>query len=108
MACGWFGIQTWIGGLALDTLMTALTSDWAEVTGHKAIAFGVFWVVQVAIVMRGIEGIKFLESYAAPLLLAGSVDLRRAHARGDPGAVARRRGGGVTASASGGAAWLSG
>jgi NCS1 family nucleobase:cation symporter-1 len=75
VACGWFGIQTWIGALALDTLMTTLTSGWADVTGHKAIAFGVFWVVQVAIILRGIEGIKFLESYAAPLLLGGSVGL---------------------------------
>jgi NCS1 family nucleobase:cation symporter-1 len=75
VACGWFGIQTWIGALALDTLMTTLTSGWADVTGHKAIAFGVFWVVQVAIILRGIEGIKFLESYAAPLLLGGSIGL---------------------------------
>jgi len=75
VACGWFGIQTWIGALALDTLMTTLTSGWADVDGHKAIAFGVFWLVQVAIILRGIEGIKFLESYAAPLLLASSVGL---------------------------------
>src|SRR5918994_5639903 len=75
VACGWFGIQTWIGALALDTLMTTLTSGWADVSGHKAIAFGVFWIVQVAIILRGIEGIKFLESYAAPLLLGGSVGL---------------------------------
>jgi nucleobase:cation symporter-1, NCS1 family len=75
VACGWFGIQTWIGALALDTLMTTLTSGWADVSGHKAIAFAVFWLVQVAIILRGIEGIKFLESYAAPLLLASSVGL---------------------------------
>ncbi len=75
VACGWFGIQTWIGALALDTLMTTLTSGWADVTGHKAIAFGVFWLVQVAIILRGIEGIRFLESYAAPLLLGSSVAL---------------------------------
>jgi nucleobase:cation symporter-1, NCS1 family len=75
VACGWFGIQTWIGALALDTLMTTLTSGWADVGGHKAIAFGVFWIVQVAIILRGIEGIKVLESYAAPLLLASSVGL---------------------------------
>lgn len=75
VGCGWFGIQTWIGALALDTLMTTLTSGWADVTGHKAIAFGVFWLVQVAIILRGIEGIRFLESYAAPLLLGSSVAL---------------------------------
>jgi NCS1 family nucleobase:cation symporter-1 len=75
VACGWFGIQTWIGALALDTLMTTLTSGWADVSGHKAIAFAVFWAVQVAIILRGIEGIKILESYAAPLLIGGSIGL---------------------------------
>ena len=75
VACGWFGIQTWIGALALDTLMTTLTSGWADVTGHRAIAFGVFWLVQVAIILRGIDGIRFLESYAAPLLIGSSVAL---------------------------------
>ena len=75
VACGWFGIQTWIGALALDTLMTTLTSGWADISGHKAIAFAFFWALQVAIILRGIEGIKFLESYAAPILIGGSVGL---------------------------------
>jgi NCS1 family nucleobase:cation symporter-1 len=75
VACGWFGIQTWIGALALDKLMTTMWSGWADVGAHKAIAFGVFWIVQVAIILRGIEGVKFLESWAAPLLLGSSVAL---------------------------------
>src|SRR6476659_9600951 len=75
VACGWFGIQTWIGALALDTLMTTLTSGWADVSGHKAIAFAFFWLIQVAIILRGIEGIRLLESWAAPLLLGSSVAL---------------------------------
>ncbi len=73
VACGWFGIQTWLGGLALDSLTTQLWSGWADVSGHKAIAFGVFWLVQVAIIWRGMEAIKYLESWAAPLLLAGGI-----------------------------------
>ena len=75
VACGWFGIQTWIGALAVDTLMTTLASGWADVTGHKAISFAAFWLLQVAIILRGIDGIKFLESTAAPLLLGSSVAL---------------------------------
>ncbi len=75
VACGWFGIQTWIGALALDTLLTTLTSGWADFGAHKAVAFGVFWLVQVVIILRGIEGIRLLESYAAPLLIGGSVGL---------------------------------
>ena len=29
VACGWFGIQTWIGGLALDTLLRAAWPGWS-------------------------------------------------------------------------------
>src|SRR5688500_2044756 len=38
VACGWFGIQTWIGGLALDALVTAASRSWATVPGHMAIS----------------------------------------------------------------------
>ena len=75
VACGWFGIQTWIGGLALDALMTAFWGGWANITGHGFIAFLAFWVVQVVIILTGIEGVKWFESYTAPLLIAGSLAL---------------------------------
>jgi NCS1 family nucleobase:cation symporter-1 len=73
VACGWFGIQTWIGGLALDALCTAAWSGWAGVPGHQGIAFVVFWLIQVGVILKGTEGIKVLESWSAPLLLAGGV-----------------------------------
>ncbi|HEY0156693.1 MAG TPA: NCS1 family nucleobase:cation symporter-1 [Thermoanaerobaculia bacterium] len=75
VACGWFGIQTWIGGLALDALMTALWPGWAALASGKAIAFMAFWLLQVVIILKGTEGIKVLESWSAPLLLAGGVAL---------------------------------
>ena len=73
VACGWFGIQTWIGGIALDALLTAAWIGWAGIGGHLWIAFGGFWLLQVAIILKGTEGIKHLESWSAPLLLAGGV-----------------------------------
>ena len=73
VACGWFGIQTWIGGIALDALMTAAWTGWSAVGGHVWIAFGAFWLVQVAIILKGTEGIKHLESWSAPLLLVGGL-----------------------------------
>src|SRR5687767_8850329 len=73
VACGWFGIQTWIGGIALDALMTAAWTGWSAIAGHVWIAFGVFWLVQVAIILKGTEGIKHLESWSAPLLLVGGL-----------------------------------
>jgi NCS1 family nucleobase:cation symporter-1 len=75
VACGWFGIQTWIGALAVDSLMIALWNGWPDIGIHKAIAFGAFWLVQVAIILRGIEGVRWLERTAAPLLIGGSVGL---------------------------------
>jgi NCS1 family nucleobase:cation symporter-1 len=73
VACGWFGIQTWIGGLALNALLAAAFPAWSNLPGNIWIAFSIFWLVQVAIILRGLEGIKILESWSAPLLLGGGV-----------------------------------
>ena len=75
VACGWFGIQTWIGALALDALLTAAWSPWSSVASGRAIAFAIFWLIQVAIILKGTEGIKVLESWSAPLLLIGGMML---------------------------------
>jgi len=75
VACGWFGIQTWIAALALNTLFTAAWPGWASLRGGIAIAFALFWLLQVAIIVRGIEAIKILGSYAAPVLISGSTVL---------------------------------
>ncbi|MFL5530950.1 MAG: NCS1 family nucleobase:cation symporter-1 [Gemmatimonadales bacterium] len=71
VACGWFGIQTWIGGVALNALFRAAWPGWAEVASGPAITFMLFWLIQVMIILKGTEGIKQLESWSAPLLLAG-------------------------------------
>ena len=82
VACGWFGIQTWIGGTAIDALLTALWSGWASfdavIAGnplHTWISFFLFWIIQVVIILKGIEGIKHLESWSAPILLLGGLVL---------------------------------
>ena len=71
VACGWFGIQTWIGALALDALFGAAFPGWSQLALGKPIAFAIFWLIQVAIILKGTEGIKVLESWSAPLLLVG-------------------------------------
>ena len=75
VACGWFGIQTWIAALALNTLFTAAWPGWTSVPGGIAIAFALFWLLQVAIIAGGIESIKHLGSFAAPFLITGSTVL---------------------------------
>jgi NCS1 family nucleobase:cation symporter-1 len=71
VACGWFGIQTWIGALAMHTLFSAAWPGWTGIPGAMWIAFALFWLIQVAIILKGTEGIKHLESWSAPLLLGG-------------------------------------
>lgn len=75
VACGWFGIQTWIGALALNLLLGAAWPGWNQVSGGVAYAFAAFWLLQVAIILKGTEGIRLLQSWAAPLLLAGGLVL---------------------------------
>src|SRR3989454_587027 len=75
VACGWFGIQTWIGGLALDALFRAAWPGWANIPAPTAVAFLVFWASQVYIILKGTEGIRILESWSAPLLLGGGAAL---------------------------------
>src|SRR5688500_11313823 len=82
VACGWFGIQTWIGGTAIDALFgvmfpswNALSTTFLDVALHTWIAFFLFWGIQVVIILKGVEGIKYLETWSAPLLLGGGLIL---------------------------------
>lgn len=76
VACGWFGIQTLFGGIAIHLLLSALFDGWAALGGTgEVIGFFIFWVANVAVVMRGSESIKLLEALAAPLLLIVAIGL---------------------------------
>src|ERR1700756_5256241 len=70
VACGWFGIQTWIGGEAINTLITTLAPGWAQVGHGAAICFMAFWWINLAVILKGIEYIRFLQGISAPILLA--------------------------------------
>ncbi len=69
VACGWFGIQTWIGGQAFNSLIILLLPGWAIFSWGPAIGFLIFWGMNVYFIVRGIESIRWLESFAAPFLL---------------------------------------
>jgi NCS1 family nucleobase:cation symporter-1 len=69
VACGWFGIQTWIGGAALDTLLGIALPFWAGVPAHIWISFALFWALNIYFIVKGTESIRFFEAWAAPVLL---------------------------------------
>ena len=69
VACGWFGIQTWIGGEAINAMIAALVPSWARFTYGSALCFLFFWLLNVLVILRGIETIRFLQGVSAPFLL---------------------------------------
>ena len=75
VACGWFGIQTWIGGEAIDVLLRTLWPAWSGVAHHTGICFLAFWAINLAVVVAGIGCIRFLQGVSAPILLLVGVAL---------------------------------
>jgi NCS1 family nucleobase:cation symporter-1 len=69
VACGWFGIQTWIGGEAINAMLIALAPSWQHFAFGPAVCFGFFWLLNVLVILRGIDTIRFLQGVSAPFLL---------------------------------------
>ncbi len=69
VACGWFGIQTWIGGQAFNSMLILLLPNWALFEWGPAIGFLIFWAMNVYFIINGTESIKWLESVSAPFLI---------------------------------------
>ncbi|TCZ76519.1 nitrate reductase [Paenibacillus albiflavus] len=74
IASGWFGINCWFAGAALDTLLVAM-SGWANVPGHLGISFVFMWLLNVVIAYRGPEAVRRMENWAAPTLIVMSLAL---------------------------------
>ncbi|HEY1727297.1 MAG TPA: NCS1 family nucleobase:cation symporter-1 [Candidatus Baltobacteraceae bacterium] len=75
IAAGWFGINSWFGGLALDAILGRLVEAWNATNGHLAIAFGVFWLLNVAVASRGPQAIGRLAQISAPTLALAALAL---------------------------------
>lgn len=85
VACGWFGIQTWVGGAAIYAILVALNLvhedtkldaiKYVGITPWQLVCFFGFWGLHVFVVLRGIESIRFFETWAAPFLIASGLAL---------------------------------
>ena len=71
VACGWFGVQTWVGGLAIFSIWNAATGginepglQWGEFA-----CFGIFWLVNMYFIWKGTDSIRWLEDISAPILI---------------------------------------
>jgi NCS1 family nucleobase:cation symporter-1 len=69
VACGWFGIQTWIGGEAIYAMVVALDPALKTVGWGVPVCFALFWLLNLIVIVRGIQTIRFLQGITAPFLL---------------------------------------
>lgn len=83
VACGWYGIQTWIGGSVLLALSGALLGrdltgppiDFLGIGSGQLVAFALFWAAQLIFVMKGLAAIRIFETWTAPLKVAVCIGL---------------------------------
>ncbi len=75
VACGWFGIQTWIGGSAINATMNIVWPAWSSFAFGPAVCFMVFWLINICVIVRGPESIRKLEGWAAPFLIVAGLAL---------------------------------
>src|SRR5207244_11462249 len=69
-AGGWFGMQTWVGREAISSCRAILFPGWEQFEHRTAICFLAFWLINLAVILKGIEYIRFLQGICAPVLLA--------------------------------------
>ncbi len=77
VACGWFGINTWVGGSAIYVIVNGLTNDMIVgnalpllgIDAGQFVCFLVFWAMHLYFIKNGTESIRRLETYAAPFLI---------------------------------------
>ncbi len=83
VACGWFGIQTWVGGFAIYQILNAISGQafigeplrLIDIDTAQVVCFLVFWAIQVFFIANGIESIRWLETFAAPFLILAALGL---------------------------------
>jgi NCS1 family nucleobase:cation symporter-1 len=75
IAAGWFGINSWFGGQALDAILGRLVPAWGAIAPHLFVAFAAFWLLNVGIAMRGPQAIGRLAAFAAPTLALAALAL---------------------------------
>ncbi|HUJ62971.1 MAG TPA: NCS1 family nucleobase:cation symporter-1 [Kofleriaceae bacterium] len=76
VACGWFGINAWIGGTALQAFFASIWHGWPGALGAfdgfpvtQWISFLLFWGLNILVIFRGMDVLRRVERWAAPYVL---------------------------------------
>ena len=69
VACGWFGIQSWIGGQAIAQMVNVLAPSTTHTPWLVPVCFLAFWLLNMVVVWRGVDTIRRLQSFSVPFML---------------------------------------
>ena len=83
VACGWFGIQTWIGGWCIYKVLESYIPAWSAlpkieslgINQPQLVCFLAFWAINIVVICLGIESIRLLLNIKAPLLIVAGLAL---------------------------------
>ena len=68
VACGWFGIQSWIGGTAIHAMLSILAPSLARHPVSMWACFLGFWLLNMLVVWHGVDSIRKLQAFGAPFM----------------------------------------
>ncbi len=68
VACGWFGIQSWIGGTAIHAMLAIIWPAAASSSVALWACFLGFWLLNMTVVWHGVESIRRLQAFGAPFM----------------------------------------
>jgi nucleobase:cation symporter-1, NCS1 family len=75
VACGWFGIQSWIGGQAIHSMLVVLWPGTEAAPWTVWACFLGFWLLNMVVIWRGVDSIRFLQGFSAPFMVVMSLSL---------------------------------
>ncbi|MCQ6278491.1 NCS1 family nucleobase:cation symporter-1 [Bacillus sp. EB600] len=76
VAIGWFGIQSYLGAMALNVLMLKVIPFWSDLSTvffglpiNSWISLIAFWILEAVLAIHGMEVIRRFENWAGPVIL---------------------------------------
>jgi NCS1 family nucleobase:cation symporter-1 len=76
VACGWFGINAWVGGWTIYKILAVFIPSWEamprDILGISLPQLGcllIFWAINLLVIYKGIGSIRILLNIKAPLLI---------------------------------------
>ncbi|BBG25130.1 hypothetical protein IC006_2465 [Sulfuracidifex tepidarius] len=76
VALFWFSVQTYVGGTIINAVLSIFSPYWASLDSNVlgmpeniALSFLIFWSINVAVLFKGMQEVKYFELVVGPLIM---------------------------------------